>query len=254
MREFFRNICGFEQPVSVKDSRQFIASIYNTVWGSTQTVIAADAAAAFHHSVETHNAFYSDTVKNGELRAAMQFWTAVGEPPSMNVSSFSRRIPLSAIHLTDALQSLFGPGAKWRTRSQQDAVNFVTASIAQQHGFVDLACGVGKSTMYLVPLMAEIRQGVTDRARTVVIVPHNGLLAQHVAGARETFTTNAKIVSLSGSDLSSVDDQVWEAFDLMFVSISTWKILTDDYINQFKSWNINRIVVDEWHCLFSEFF
>ena len=34
--------------------------------------------------------------------------------------------------------------------------------------------------------MAEIRQGVTDRARTIVIVPHNGLLAQHVAGARET--------------------------------------------------------------------
>ena len=130
MREFFRKICGFEQPVSIKDARQFIASIYNTVCGSTQTVIAADAAAAFHHSVETHNAFYSDTVKNGELRAAMQFWTAVGEPPSMNVSSFSRRIPLSAIHLTDALQSLFGPGAKWQTRSQQDAVNFVTASIA----------------------------------------------------------------------------------------------------------------------------
>ena len=253
MREFFRMICGFEKTVSIKDSRQFIASIYNTVCGSTQTVLSSDAAGAFHHSVETHNAFYSDTVKNGALLRAMQFWTAVGEPPSRTVTSSPRRVLLSATNLWDALRSLFGPGATWRSAQQKDAVHFAAGTL-QAHGFVDLACGVGKSTIYLLPLMAEIRQGLTDRARTIVIVPHNGLLAQHVAGARETFKDNAKIRSLSASDLAAADQMQWEDFDLMFVSISSWKVLTDDYINQVESWKIKRIVIDEWHSLFAEFF
>ena len=253
MREFFRQICDFQKTVSIKDSRQFIASIYNTVCGSTQTVLSSDAAGGFHHSVETHNAFYSDTVKNGALLQAMQFWTAVGEPPSKTVTSTPRRVPLSATDLLDALRSLFGPGATWRSDHQKDAVHFAAATL-QAHGFVDLACGVGKSTIYLLPLMAEIRQGVTDRARTIVIVPHNGLLAQHVAGARETFKDNAKIKSLSASDLAAPDQMQWEDFDLMFVSISSWKVLTDDYINQVESWKIKRIVIDEWHSLFAEFF
>ena len=81
MREFFRKICGFEQTVSIKDSRQFIASIYNTVCGSTQTVLPSDAAGGFHHSVETHNAFYSDTVKNGALLQAMQSYAPQPQPP-----------------------------------------------------------------------------------------------------------------------------------------------------------------------------
>ena len=86
MREFFREICDFQKTVSIKDSRQFIASIYNTVCGSTQTVLSSDAAGAFHHSVETHNAFYSDTVKNGALLRAMQFWTAVALWPRSDVA------------------------------------------------------------------------------------------------------------------------------------------------------------------------
>ena len=79
---------------------------------------------------------------------------------------------------------------------------------------------------------AAIARGFDARQgdKVVVISPHNGLLAQHVAQAKEhTNGLGVAVRSLESIDLQGGIPEEADDFNILFVSIAAWHKLMDDY-------------------------
>ena len=91
-----------------------------------------------------------------------------------------------------------------------------------RHAFVHMKCGGGKNAIYSA---AAIARGFDSRQgdKVVIISPHNGLLAQHVAQAREhTAGLGVSVRSLESFDLQGGIPEEIDDFNLLFVSIAAW--------------------------------
>ena len=121
-----------------------------------------------------------------------------------------------------------------------------------QHAFVLFGCGTGKSGIYILQQLACCMYSV-NRLKSIVISHHNTLLAMHHMQATKYFLgTSLRVEKLLPSNVAA--DEISSDFDLLFISIHTFKDLMNKHPNQLQQWKIKNIFIDEYHNIFGELF
>ena len=227
----------------IKNNRQSLASYLNFIWPDDmqKLSISPEMAAAIHHTVRTHDESYgcdvmsrapNGEIMNSEIIAARKQWRALGEeaasfPLLQNRAAANGPVGIELLNL--AAQRMYGPGASLRPGAQEEATLHFENTNDSRHAFVHMKCGGGKNVVYSA---AAIARGFDSRQgdKVVVISPHNGLLAQHVAQAREhTGGLGVAVRSLESIDLQGGIPEEIDDFNLLFVSIAAWRNLMDEY-------------------------
>eukprot|EP00984_Skeletonema_dohrnii_P011387 scaffold4537_cov86-Skeletonema_dohrnii-CCMP3373.AAC.1 len=222
-------------------------------------------AGNFQHSGMTHEAFYSDEIvrRDGNdlihypLLAAQMVWYCMGENfgtrrSHSGIDRAPQRMP--AEQYESAAKALYGPTSS-PSELQLETIRHIDSSTETRHAFITMAPGTGKSGLYNISLAASALYGIRPQ-RTIVISPHNGLLAQHHQQTVDYF--RALPISVSSFESSDIDDTntppVIDHSSLIFVSISAFHKLMKYHRGFISTWGIKRIVIDEYHNIISEIF
>ncbi len=269
--KYFMKVFNLQQSIGCKNNRQAIASMLNLICPSKDSRLAVHPFVAdkFQHTGDTHNKFYADNVILKEdgviieypLLMAREVWRALGEettPTAANSSSTNASSQrLSAEQYNYAAKTLYGPLSS-TSALQLEAIRHLddTSAQGQCHAFVFMAPGTGKSGLYNISAAAAAIYGRTIE-RTLVISPHNGLLAQHCQQATNYFKTlHISVASYESSDISEHNDEPPNLGDanLCFISISAFNKVRKYHRNTFQQWGFKRIIIDEYHNVLSEIF
>jgi hypothetical protein len=268
--EFFMKVFGLTQSIGTKNNRQAIASMTNFICPSTLSRITINPIVAmkFQHTEQTHNLFYSDDIilKEGStlvdyhLLLARVVWAAFGEPsttPSMSNSPSNGRI-LREAQYNSAARTLYGAFSQ-TSQLQLEAIQHLdnTSVEGQSHAFVFMGTGTGKSGIYNISAAAAVLHG-NKIQKTLVISPHNGLLAQHCQQSKTYFQSlpTIRVTSHESTEISKQNDVPpdLDNTDLCFISIHGFQKLMKYHLNTFQQWGFERIIIDEYHNVISEIF
>jgi superfamily II DNA helicase RecQ len=225
-------------------------------------------AKKFQHTEQTHNMFYSNSIiqKEGStlvdyhLLLARVVWDAFGEPsttPSMS-SSPSNGGELREAQYNSAARTLYGAFSQ-TSQLQLEAIQHLdnTSVEGQSHAFVFMGTGTGKSGIYNISAAAAVLHG-NKIQKTLVISPHNGLLAQHCQQSKTYFQSlpTIRVTSHDSTEISEQNDVPpdLDNTDLCFISIHGFQKLMKYHLNTFQQWGFERIIIDEYHNVISEIF
>ena len=198
--------------------------------------------------------FFTDSSQqfNNVLVACRFIWSALGDGSSSTTirsNEVSHR-NFSRADLDNAAKKAYSSASARATDQQASAVMHVMNNF--QHAFVLFGCGTGKSGIYILQQLVCCMYGV-NRPKSIVISPHNALLAMHHMQATKYFLgTSLRVEKLLPSNVTA--DEISSDFDLLFISIHDFKDLMDKHPNQLQQWNIKNIFIDEYHNIFGELF
>jgi len=265
--EFFMKVFGLKQSIGTKNNRQAIASMTNIICPSTlsRMTINPIVAQKFQHTELTHNMFYSDNIiqKEGStlvdyhLLLARVVWEAFGEP-STTPSTQSNGGILTEAQYNSAARMLYGAFSQ-TSHLQLEAIQYLdnTSVEGQCHAFVFMGTGTGKSGIYNISAAAAVLHGHNIQ-KTLVISPHNGLLAQHCQQSKTYFQSlpTIRVTSHDSTEISEQHDVPPDLnnADLCFISIHGFQKLMKYHLNTFQQWGFQRIIIDEYHNVISEIF
>ena len=260
----FTEIMGFHKNIGTKLARDLMGQITNYIapqhLGKTST--NAQTARQFHHSQAVHHLRYSsetfETDASGNvirrpLMIARDIWSALGESSesfaSIRTTQISHR-NFSREEFDYVAQRAYRSAAARISDQQFNAITH--AMTKQQHSFVLMGCGTGKSGIYIMMLLACNLHAVTPR-RSIVISPHNALLTMHHMQAIKYFTgTSLRVEMLLPTNITS--GNIPDEFDLLFISIHAFNNMMTEHPHQLKQWNVKNIFIDEYHNIFGELF
>ena len=262
--DMFTDIMGFHKNIGTKLARDLMGQITNYIapqhLGKTST--NAQTARQFHHSQAVHHARYSsetfETDASGNiirrpLMIARDIWSALGESNTSFASIRTTQIAhrnFSRDEFDSVAQRTYRSAAARVSDQQFNAITH--AMTTQQHSFVLMGCGTGKSGIYIMMLLACYYYAMTPR-RSIVISPHNALLTMHHMQAIKYFTgTSLRVAMLLPANITSGD--IPEEFDLLFISIHAFKELISQQEHKLQQWNVKNIFIDEYHNIFGELF
>ena len=190
----------------------------------------------------------------GPLTLAEKMWAALGEndltfSQNANGALVSHRC-LARSHFDTAAKRAFSDATALVKDNQINAIAHLQE--CSSHSFAFMGCGSGKSGIYNLLLLAQNLFGVSA-SRSVVISPHNSLLAQHSAQARIYFRgTSLRVATMLSRDIENFDPT--ESFDLLFISIHAWCDLKSNHLEILNNLDLHCIFVDEWHNVLGELF
>ena len=262
--EFFASVFRIPK-AGTKRNRDLMAQICNYEDAAAVKSVSATAetAAQFHHSSEIHDSHYSSQlferdasgeVIPGPLTLAEKMWAALGEndltfSQNANGALVSHRC-LARSHFDTAAKRFFSDATALVKDNQINAIAHLQE--CNSNSFAFMGCGSGKSGIYNLLLLAQNLFGVSA-SRSVVISPHNSLLAQHSAQARIYFRgTSLRVATMLSRDIENFDPT--ESFDLLFISIHAWCDLKSNHLEILNNLDLHCIFVDEWHNVLGELF
>jgi len=205
---------------------------------------------------QNHNNHYSSNTTvtdpdsnnkiNNVLVACRFIWSALGDCSSSTTirsNEVSHR-NFSRADLDNASKKAYS-SASARATDQQASVEQFPACFC----FVWLWNGEER---HIHLATARLLHGV-NRPKSIVISPHNALLAMHHIQAKKHFLgTSLRVEKLLPSDITA--GEISSDFDLLFISIHAFKDLMDEHPNQLQQWNIKNIFIDEYHNIFGNLF
>jgi len=252
--DMLADVTGMKQSINTKWCRDLIAqiTIYIAPLHLNKTSTLPIMAQQFHHASQTHNNHYSsstivtdpDSNKkiNNVLVACRFIWSALGEGSSSTTirsNEVSHR-NFSRDDLDNAATKAYSSASARATNQQASAVMHLMNNF--QHAFVLFGCGTGKSSIYILQQLACCMYGV-NHPKSIVISPHNALLAMHHMQATKYFLgTSLRVEKLLPSNVAA--DEISSNFDLLFISIHAFRDLMDKHPNRLQQWNIKNIFVD----------
>lgn len=269
----FRKVMNFDvdKPAnnfSKKKNRELIVCIHNLIAPKSlaKTSTTDNVAGLFQHSPVVHDESYSSVMyerdRNGKmmptsLLTATIIHRALGEPTTYSHNSvLSRVVDKVDLQMFDAAirRALAKPTIQCRP-NQQEACRLIDDKTYKGHLILRTAMGSGKSAVGDVPILARKMKGV-DIQRTLIVPPHNSLLAQFVDNSNRSFRgTNISVWALDDSatleeELTSMVDN----WDLLYMSIHSLNKMLEDHRHVLESWQIKVVIIDECHLLFGETF
>ena len=138
------------------------------------------------------------------------------------------------------------------TDLQYQAVSHASSKEINNHAFVLMGCGTGKSGVYNLLLLGAYLH-MSNIPKTMVISPHNSLLEMHKLQSRHYLRgTNLSVISISPSDVENKHFPTH--FDLVFISIHAFNELLSEYRHIILQWKLENIFVDEYHNVIGELF
>ena len=262
--KMFQHAMSLSQPVGPRICRHVLAAIANIIFPKDKTRLSttSNVARLFHHSEQIHDKYYSSDlfsrnsdgdIMSSDVMLARTMWKALGEQDNT--------IQTTIIHNPTCLDpELYNVAARFMFKNtrvhvtgvQKDAIIFADNENMTQHGFVFMGCGEGKSGIYNIPMVARALSGRTSQ-RTVIVSPHNALLEQHKLQTKKYFRRlSLDVKSIGMSDV--IDSNLPLSFDILFISINSFKVLLSARRDLFITWKVATIFVDEYHNMFSELF
>lgn len=252
--------------LDLKNRRQAVASIMNTILPSSETKAFVDKlmAGQFHHRDETHQIYYSDQFvfrQDNDLIDRVHFigdyiWKCLGEQQCPRASYTILQAELKECEPFEYMQAayaMFGPTAII-PELQLQAIQYLDNRSETCHAILNMATGLGKSGIYNISFFANA-MNFRQLQRTLVISPYNGLLAQHHHQSVEYLeSANVRVLSFESSDVpceGSAPPNLQDG-DLIFISISAFKKLVQHHRQSI--FQIKRIIIDEFHNVISEMF
>jgi len=265
LSDMFANTMRLKCPLSPKLNRDFMSVLvdYIAPRSLAKTSTTPEMASLFHHSPEVHNDHYSATTfrrdRNGKIIhssfiAAQEIWHAIGETnhQAPDRPTIKNRI-LTIENYNDVAKRAYRNPHASVNKLQYSAIAHASSPGANQHAFILMGCGTGKSGIYNLLLLGAYLH-MTSIPRCIVISPHNSLLAQHKMQSRQYLRgTNLRVESLLPSDILSGD--IPKEFDLLFISIHALSDMMDPPLRHLiHNWNLTNIFIDEYHNVIGELF
>ena len=263
----FAKTMNLQKPQSCKINRDFISVLTNYIAPSSlaKTSTTEQMASHFHHSRVIHNNFYAaETFKRdkdgnmipGPLSVAHQIWCAMGEnmlgTNVVNMRPTNTQIILTKHHYDFAAKRAYQDPSAKVTELQYEAINHASSRDINKHAFIFMGCGTGKSGVYNLLLLGAYLH-MSPIPKTMVISPHNSLLAMHKLQARHYLRgTNLTVVSLLPDEVQNQNFP--QHFDLLFISIHAFNVLMVEYSHVIAQWNLQNIFIDEYHNIIGELF
>jgi len=267
LSEMFAKTMNLQKPQSCKINRDFISVLTNYIAPSSlaKTSTTEQMASHFHHSRVIHNKFYSaETFKRdkdgnmipGPLSVAHQIWSAMGENMHgsnvVNMRPTNTPIILTRHHYDFAAKRAYQDPSAKVTELQYEAIKHASSKEINKHAFIFMGCGTGKSGVYNLLLLGAYLH-MSPIPKTMVISPHNSLLAMHILQARHYLRgTNLTVTSLLPDEVQNQNFP--QHFDLLFISIHAFNVLMVEYSHVIYQWNIQNIFIDEYHNIIAELF
>ena len=211
------------------------------------------------HSSGTHAVAYSSS-EAGALEAKYEkYHKAIGYDPG-DYRASQLRTP-SDLHT--ALVCMHGPGARYRSQGQSKMMISILKD-KDQHLYVGLPCGAGKSLAWLLPALADTMHKL-DGGMVIVAVPHKFLAATHFAAASKVFDDRyrlyAKLLSTSQASCSVLPAWLQDESRLpclLFMGLDALEKLVDNHKSQLVRWvatkRLSHVIFDEIHCMITELF
>ena len=110
--------------------------------------------------------------------------------------------------------------------------------------------GMGKSDVYILQQLTCMF-GV-NCPKSIVISPHNALLAMHHMQTTKYFLgTSLRVEKLLPSDVAACE--ISSDFDLLFIYIHAFKDLMNNNDDQLCQWKVKNIFIDEYHNIFGNY-
>ena len=262
----FAKTMNLPKGLSPKLNRDFMSVLTDYIAPASlaKTSTTEQLASHFHHSQAIHDAYYSaDTFRRdkdgnmipGPLTVAHQIWSALGENSSKHNDSMrpiSNSVILTKAHYDFAAKRAYNTSSASVHSLQYAAIEFAASTDQSKHAFVFMGCGTGKSGIYNLLLLGAYLNRKTI-PKTMVISPHNSLLAMHKMQSSQYLRGTSLLIS----DLLPVDvmnQNFPEHFDLLFISIHAFNDLITGFANVVKQWHLQNIYVDEYHNVIGEIF
>jgi superfamily II DNA helicase RecQ len=267
LSEMFATTMNLQKPLSPKINRDFMSVLTDYIAPSSlaKTSTTAQMASQFHHSRAIHNLFYSaetfqrDKEGNmlpGPLSVAHQVWSAMGENLSarhhLHPRPTNQRMILTKMHYDLAAKRAYQNPSATASQLQYQAISHASSLESNQHAFVLMGCGTGKSGVYNLQLLCAY-MNMSRIPKTMVISPHNSLLEMHkLQSCLYLRGTNLHVTSILPEQVAN--QQFPSHFDLLFISIHALNDLMMEYSHIVRQWNLQNIFVDEYHNLLGELF
>jgi len=265
----FRLVMGLENDNrnGKKNNRDFCAQFINFVSPKFTAKVSTtpENAVQFHHSPAVHNDIYSSMIYERDINGRMIpsplitariYHNALGEPVNITFrTNNTRRVAMidPAMFERAIKRALRNPNASC-FHEQLLIFNHITNTAINQSVFYKAPMGAGKSCAANIPMLARALAGV-DVLRTIVVSPHNTLVAQMKRNYEESFHgTNLQVWAIASSTLETQINSMTDDWDMLIVSIHTLKILLTSHRSVVTSWNAKVIIIDECHLLFEENF
>ena len=219
----------------------------------------------FHHSPLVHDDSYSAVMyerdRNGQYLPAPLVTAAIIHR-ALGEEIFCRNRVRSRI-ATNIDPSIFNAAIRRALAQptitcypdQLEGFKIIDDKDCNRHLIIRGTTGSGKSSFGDVPILARHMQGV-DLQRTLIVPPHNSLLAQFIQNSHQSFRgTSIRVWALD--DSATLENELSaevEHWDLLYLSTHTLNRLLTDHRHTVESWGIKVIIIDECHLLFGELF
>jgi superfamily II DNA helicase RecQ len=266
LSEMFAKTMNLTKCLTAKLNRDFMSVLtdYIAPTSLAKTSTSEQMASHFHHSQSIHDAYYSaDTFRRdkdgnmipGPLTVAHQIWSALGEDSSTHTDSMrpiANSVILTKSHYDYAAKRAYHNSSAKVTDLQYAAINFAVSPDQNKHAFVFMGCGTGKSGIYNLLLLGAYLNRIKI-PKTMVISPHNSLLAMHkMQSIHYLRGTSLMVSSLLPVDV--MNQNFPTDFDLLLISIHAFNDLITGFLDVVKQWHIQNVFVDEYHNSIGELF
>jgi superfamily II DNA helicase RecQ len=242
--------------------RHMWTSICNIVFPSGEisaTLSAVDDVAEMSgHSVATHSRTYGSSVHDGKEYLYRKFHEALGDTVGPEIIGSGAT---TEYDLHGALEYSFGEGASYTCDAQERLVN---STLTPYHCHANLPCGAGKSSAWLLPLIANAMRNQGQQGFSIVVLPYKFLASYHCRTA-ETILRNLHIwvTMFNTNDFGPTklpeelqDDDILP--DIVFLSLDGLDNLIKHQFarmrNLCRHGKVTTIFLDEIHTIFSEGF
>ena len=266
MKHAAQSVLGLDSPPTDTQLRHLWIGIHNILFPKspisvyTSVVTCEDDVAEMSgHSSGTHAVSYSSS-EAGALEAKYEkYHKAIGYDPDDYRTSQLR----TSSDLYMALRCMYGPGAQYRDQGQSKMIMSILQK-KDEHLYIGLPCGSGKSLAWLLPALADTMHKL-DGGMVIVAVPHNFLAATHMAAASKLFGgryhLDAKLLSTSQASGTMLPDWLQDECRLpclLFMGLDALEKLVENHKSQLSRWiaskRLSHLVFDEIHCLITELF
>ena len=246
LSEMFAKTMNLTKCLTAKLNRDFMSVLtdYIAPTSLAKTSTSEQMASHFHHSQSIHDAYYSaDTFRRdkdgnmipGPLTVAHQIWSALGEDSSTHTDSMrpiANSVILTKSHYDYAAKRAYHNSSAKVTDLQYAAINFAVSPDQNKHAFVFMGCGTGKSGIYNLLLLGAYLNRIKI-PKTMVISPHNSLLAMHkMQSIHYLRGTSLMVSSLLPVDV--MNQNFPTDFDLLFISIHAFNDLITGFLDVVK--------------------
>ena len=229
--------------------------------GRTSTIDSMTSL--YHHTSRVHAERYAGAMyqrgPGGELQpspllVAHILHNALGEPSAAATTSRQQVNSIKPETFDTAIGRVLRNSSAKCKPHQKEVCKLIDNSSSRSHVFYRVYPGGGKSMAIILPLLGRALEGARI-PRTIAVEPHNALLSQQKQDCERAFEgTNLRVWTLSSRDIELGLGTLNDDWDVLYISIHSFKILVSEYRDELKGWNVKNLIIDEIHLLMGEMF